>query len=640
MLLAVLKLWMTGRDEVVAINAPLDQLRYAEMAQALIDGHWLGDYTQNTLIREPGYPLWLWALDTCGGIPARLGIEVLLAGSALVLALSLWRAGLPQWLALLSFVYVAFEPHSFALDTQLLSDTLYAPVLVLVIGTSIHLCLTAGSSKRFRLGVLLGGALAMLWHTRPESLLMVTYLGCLGIILWKRCRDKGCSVYQASHTLVLLFLTILAPVGAAALLIRSLNYLNYGTFVTNELLEPGFVAAQRALLQINVGSPRRYVAIPFAARELGYSVSPTLRRLQPTLETRLKPALAQAACESFSICDDIPTGWFVFALRDAAAVAGYHRSGALAARFYEQVAEELNDACRQGRVLCRWLPAPYFQVAWLREIPHSILSIAERIAHPDSERFQSEPEDLPLAAKATFDRVAHRRASLVPGGTFRLTGWVFDTRGAVSQVRLEGPDDRVLFTTEQFLPRPDVIEHFSRLGMVVPTNTGWTLSGTAPGHRLESCRLVFASADGGTVAVSPFGPPRVQPLLHYSIDEAVETAAARPRPPWLVATLRKSWPRILASLSLAGLVGAIVCIVLGIQLTVTAPRDVAFLLLFVAVASRFLFFTYVDVFLFPAPVRYFYPGVSLWLCILTWMIYRAGVILSVRLRSEAYDRVV
>ena len=54
--LAALKLWLVHGEDVVAVHGNLDQLRYAQMADHLFAGRWLGPYDQLTLVRSPGFP--------------------------------------------------------------------------------------------------------------------------------------------------------------------------------------------------------------------------------------------------------------------------------------------------------------------------------------------------------------------------------------------------------------------------------------------------------------------------------------------------------------------------------------------------------------------------------------------------------
>jgi hypothetical protein len=53
-----------------------------------------------------------------------------------------------------------------------------------------------------------------------------------------------------------------------------------------------------------------------------------------------------------SACGEIGSGWFIFALRDAAAKAGYYKTPAQASTFFGQLAEEILSACVRESLKC------------------------------------------------------------------------------------------------------------------------------------------------------------------------------------------------------------------------------------------------------------------------------------------------
>jgi len=65
-----------------------------------------------------------------------------------------------------------------------------------------------------------------------------------------------------------------------------------------------------------------------------------------------------AACRPLpSTCGDIGGGWFLWAVRDAAAKAGIYESPEKAAAFYQSLANEVEAACESGRLKCSaWVP--------------------------------------------------------------------------------------------------------------------------------------------------------------------------------------------------------------------------------------------------------------------------------------------
>src|SRR4029077_11249160 len=55
-------------------------------------------------------------------------------------------------------------------------------------------------------------------------------------------------------------------------------------------------------------------------------------------------------------CGDYAGGWFMWAFRDAVADIGEYRTPQAAIEFYRSMATEINRACREGRLTCRYSP--------------------------------------------------------------------------------------------------------------------------------------------------------------------------------------------------------------------------------------------------------------------------------------------
>lgn len=71
-LIVILRLYLTGDRDILALNSPHDEFWYIESA---FNGIWGGRYDEMTLIHLPIYSAWLASLDFLG-LPARLGIDL------------------------------------------------------------------------------------------------------------------------------------------------------------------------------------------------------------------------------------------------------------------------------------------------------------------------------------------------------------------------------------------------------------------------------------------------------------------------------------------------------------------------------------------------------------------------------------
>jgi len=110
------------------------------------------------------------------------------------------------------------------------------------------------------------------------------------------------------------------------------------------------------------------VPVTREAREKIYAVSPAFAELRPHLEGNHGKNWAELSSFVTHLPrekDEIAGGWFVWALRDAVAMAGHAANARAALDFYARIADEVNRACDDGRLaayprrdtfLPRWRP--------------------------------------------------------------------------------------------------------------------------------------------------------------------------------------------------------------------------------------------------------------------------------------------
>ena len=167
----------------------------------------------------------------------------------------------------------------------------------------------------------------------------------------------------------------------------------YGSLIDTDLNEANFVAALDALQSIDTGPIIPYEPVPAASRAEAAKVSPTFRPLAAMLAPGkpLAEAWGLPGCQNFKeACGDIGGGWFMFALRDAAAGNGFYQSPRIAAQKFGQIAKEITTACGDGRLRCRhiwvsFLPPKTWR-QWRLALPPLLLAQGKLVAfiEPDS----------------------------------------------------------------------------------------------------------------------------------------------------------------------------------------------------------------------------------------------------------------
>lgn len=403
---------------VVAIPAAtIDDARFVGNAGRILSGRWLGSYSNLTLAKGAGFPMWL-ALLAGLGIPALLGQAMFYAGAAwlLVRALARWVSHEGALYGL--FLLFLINPGLYNRETlRIMREGFYTPTLVLIFALLLWWVRLADARLRWRLALAaaLGLCLGMFHLTREETIwiapVLFGWLILRGVTLWRgtmaaRWRNEGLALLVAAVAAILPVLSVSA-----------LNARHYGFFGTVEFRDPAFISAYASLARLGPDEPS-LIVVPNAALPALFAASPAAAELRPFWELRRGEAFINVGCLTYAIrpCDDeIRAAWFMWALREAAAMAGHHSSARAARQFYTRLSAEVDAACDRGELPCQPKAdglAPRFRTAHilptLRAAAGLLGVAAERIDSPRPRELRSiyfAPNDWPMPYSSFLDFV-------------------------------------------------------------------------------------------------------------------------------------------------------------------------------------------------------------------------------------------
>lgn len=367
LLIAAAKLWLIQSEDIAGSATGHDALWFVNSARRW---YWGAEYSWTAFVRPPAYPLWL-AITHAAGIPQRLAIELLQLCGFFALVCALRAAGFARLVCLAGFAAAAFHPAGFQLNSYTMADPFYAAVLPFVLAGMLFTMLHA----RIAVAAGTGFALAVLWFTREESILVASLMVPFGA-LWV-LRERAASLLDGAG------IRRIAAAGAVMLIVfggcvaatYAANHATFLAFSKSDMSSPSFQRAVTALLRIKPQTTIRYAPVPAETFEQAFNLSPAFARLAADLRGDVGNAWRIASSNHSRTQGEIATDLLPWAIRHAAQVQGLYATPAEATQYYDAVGRELSDACRTGQVECRSAFGGSVGVNFLphaHHLPHSV----------------------------------------------------------------------------------------------------------------------------------------------------------------------------------------------------------------------------------------------------------------------------
>ena len=381
--IAAISLWLRLGFPAMALGgAGADDALFVRQAAFLAQGRWLGPYDNLTLAKGPVYPMFI-AVSSLLAAPLKLTEHLVYLAVAALVAVYVARQAGHRWLGLALFALLAFNPVFWdPLLARVIREGLYVSLSLAVVGLAVLVAFDRGSRVRHALqGVALGLVAGAFWLTREEGLWIVPAVAavfCLALTAVAVRRR-----WAALGGIAIALLAAGVGFGTVYGAVAGLNDRYYGAFATNEFKSGAFVHAYGAISRIVPDEWRRYTVFPADARRRAYAVSPAAAELRPFLDGDEGEGWRRVGCEQMQLaaaaCPEILSGWFMWALRDAATAAGHGGSARSARVFYRQVADQIDAACDDGRLRClpaRATLAPPFRWQYLSDTLRTARTVA------------------------------------------------------------------------------------------------------------------------------------------------------------------------------------------------------------------------------------------------------------------------
>ena len=488
------KYWLVLGEEIEPFYRPADDLNYILLGKSW---YFWAEYNVHTLLRQPVFPLFL-ALVNVSEIPLRLVQEFLLCGSAFFMLNGFRKAGLNATIAGLTFMVVILHPGWLLLANRTLRECFYTSMWLMTIGALIPLSLQKLSTIKLRHTLPGGIALALLWHTREESILVGIFLLVYIVVFWILPRERHLWKKMGKQ-LGLLVAGLCVPIAMTNLTIRSLNFWKHGVFVSHELQDSSMSNTHKRLQQIKPENPKPWVNVERESLEKAYAVSPTLSSIREAFSDRVGRRWAAVTQHLAHDEEEIGGGAFLIGLREAASEEGIHSSALTAREFYRKISAELEEGFASGKLEKRFVFHSYVDAEltdYLPRFPGGLLHVAKFAYQPlsDTDIRIYYPRHEVLSTLNAYDEIANRRHHIAYRKVPTIRGWAFIEGGQVTGIELVDHNGIILESTMDISDRPDVMEVFRE--QEAPLKSGFVLPLPKADYPADNVTVLFKSDKG------------------------------------------------------------------------------------------------------------------------------------------------
>lgn len=326
-----------------------DDRLFVNLAYSLTNGDWLGDFSQFTLMKGPGYAFFL-TLTHISGLPLFLLVAIFHSFSVSFFSWCIYRLGKSKILSGTLFLVLLALPLVIS-NGRVIRDQIYPDQFLLGLSALIFSLFIADTLiKRCGTALLAGLVFAWLWLTREEGVWILPSVALLIVFaLVQFWREQSLKQKFVSSVLVIILSFV-----SVHLAFKYVNMQHYGHFVGVDIKEKNFKEALAALQSVRDGGVISHVPVSQKAIKRIYEVSPSFLELKPFLNSPGATGWLGFGCGLYpwTCSGEYAGGWFIWLLRDAVASLGYYRTPTAASDFYARLADEINQACDLERLHC------------------------------------------------------------------------------------------------------------------------------------------------------------------------------------------------------------------------------------------------------------------------------------------------
>ncbi len=345
--LTLFRVWLASlmNYQIIVDGGEYDDWLQVKNSVEILNGSWLGDYSQKILVKNESFPLFL-ALCRFLHLPYGVGYALFIIFASAIFVVALEPMIKYKNIRNLMFLFLIYHPIGLLSSSAL---RIYRNALVpwAVIGCcgcylAIYLRRDKESKALLFWSICGGIYSAFFWLLREDSVWLLPFIvgvTVFCIIYWIMRKRNLAYVLKRICIILIPCITILASI----FIIKGINHYYYGIALTNDRNQGEIARVNNLLYEIDDNNDNRDVWVSNDALRQAINVSPTLASID-----NLEEAFSTSgwAPDDEGVRGDMCT----WALRASIKDAGHFKDAVETQNFYKQIGDELEAAFDDGRL--------------------------------------------------------------------------------------------------------------------------------------------------------------------------------------------------------------------------------------------------------------------------------------------------
>jgi hypothetical protein len=349
--LVVAKLWLVdGQRLTVYGSLTIDDQWFVARAASISAGQWMGPFDAHTLIKQPGYPMFIAAMHALH-LPLLLAHQLLYV-MAVALVLVALRPVLPhRGRRMTAFALLLFNPMTMntPISARVDRSGIYPALTMLLLASLVGLVGSCGRPRRLTVvwAVASSASLAALWLVREEWLLVLPAVVVgLGLAILRVARSSLAKPRKLVAAIGIAATPLSVMIGT--LWLQRVNDDHYGLAVTN-IEQTSVSTGLGAMFRVEPVTDFAQFPVTRETRALLYANSSHFAELRGPIEAAIGGRYASVRPDGVR---DLGGQVFQWVLLDAVGSTGHASTAVELDATLRAVGAEINSACDDGELRC------------------------------------------------------------------------------------------------------------------------------------------------------------------------------------------------------------------------------------------------------------------------------------------------